>query len=310
MLALGIHHKEEEEEEQSLSLQPISSKARKLLASAPSLSRNSRTASLSNASDRESLDIMVDGASGLPKCYAGKKVSVRVALVNPAVSCFTWWEFATSEALKVNESGNIEWKIDFSFEASSMGAEVIVRVVEEKTDCIVAEARIEAFKILTTTKTSTMTLAVPLGPPVWDVSEIKRNGGVLSDVDVEKQGGKRVEEPRGCCHVQLSYSADQTKGMLGLLGLVATPMPLRLQTGDVMLFNQSTKAAKITKFFTWSKWSHAAVVVKRKSGSLSVLEATGDGVELYDLDTGKRCKVIGLVLLILLISLVEVSSQS
>lgn len=72
--------------------------------------------------------------------------------------------------------------------------------------------------------------------------------------------------------------------MLCRLGHLAEPFPLRLQTGDVLLFSQSTGAARITKIFTWSKWSHAAMVVRRRNGFLSVLEATGDGVNLYDLD--------------------------
>lgn len=125
---------------------------------------------------------------------------------------------------------------------------------------------------------------MPLSSPVWEISHLQRNGGTLSDEDVENQGAKRVDNPRGGVNLHLSYSLDQTKGMLALLGLIATPLPLRLQTGDVLLFNQSTRAAKITKFFTWSKWSHAAMVVRRKSGNLSVIEATGDGVDVYDLD--------------------------
>jgi hypothetical protein len=72
--------------------------------------------------------------------------------------------------------------------------------------------------------------------------------------------------------------------MLCRLGLLAEPCPVRLNTGDVLLFNQTTGAARITKIFTWSKWSHAAMIVRRRNGFLSVLEATGDGVNMYDLD--------------------------
>ncbi len=92
-----------------------------------------------------------------------------------------------------------------------------------------------------------------------------------------------VQEERGQLWIKFNTAPRETLGMLSRMGEVAHPLPVRLHTGDVLLFNQSTAPARLTKLFTWSKWSHAAMIVQvRKTGTLQVLEATGAGVQLYD----------------------------
>ncbi len=233
---------------------------------------------------RASLDLIVERASGLEAAFGGKKLAVRVACINAATSIFTWWEYCSSEAADVAE-GCAEWHADFSYEGSGVGTELVFRVVDSK-EAVVAEARMDTSPVRAGHgQSGTMTVALPLRAPLWEADDVTRGGGVLREDDVLRQGGKRdADELRGCLHVRLAYSSDASTGMLCRLGVLGDPIPLRLQSGDVLLFSQSTGAARITKIFTWSKWSHAAIVIRRRNGFLSVLEATGDGVNLYELD--------------------------
>ena len=233
---------------------------------------------------RSSLDLIVERASGLEAAYAGKRLTVRVACVNAATSIFTWWEYTCSGPADVAE-GVAEWHADFSFEGSGVGTELILRVTDAR-DAVVAEARVDPSEFRNGPAAGGQAaVALPLRPPLWERDDVSRGGGTLREDDVLRQGGKRdAAELRGHLQVRLAHSADAGSGMLCRLGLLADPIPLRLQSGDVLLFSQSTGAARITKIFTWSRWSHAALIVRRRNGFLSVLEATGDGVGLYDLD--------------------------
>jgi hypothetical protein len=97
-------------------------------------------------------------------------------------------------------------------------------------------------------------VALPLRAPLWERDDVCRGGGTLREDDVLRQGGKRdAAELRGHLLVRLAHAPDAGAGMLCRLGLLADPIPLRLQSGDVLLFSQSTGAARITKIFTWSK---------------------------------------------------------
>lgn len=183
--------------------------------------------------------------------WNGKRLSVRVACINAATSVFSWWEFFSAGEAEVS-GGCAEWHADFSYDSSGVGCELVLRLMAG--DEIVAESRVETSK-------ASGAMRLPLRVPDWLDDDVCRNGGQLREEDVLLQGGKRPASlQRGVLHVRVAQANDASEGMLCRLGPLGEPLPLRLQTGDVMLFSQSNSAARITKIFTWSKWSHAAMV--------------------------------------------------
>lgn len=82
-------------------------------------------------------------------------------------------------------------------------------------------------------------------------------------------------------HLTWGYDKD---GMLGKRGIPVMAIPVRMDTGDVILFNSSHLLSYGTKLFTWSQWDHVAVVVRTIKNRLKLLEVTSDGVGYYDLD--------------------------
>jgi uncharacterized protein YycO len=66
--------------------------------------------------------------------------------------------------------------------------------------------------------------------------------------------------------------------MLGVL-------PLRLQAGDVILFNTTFISGNATKLLTWSNWDHMAMVVETPKKKLKLFEAIPDGVNLFSINS-------------------------
>lgn len=239
---------------------------------------------------RASIDVLIERATGLGGELAGKHCCVRVAYVNPSTSLFVWWEYWGSPASRVSATGECEWNSDFSFESGLVGSFLIVRVVEVRTNSVVSEMRMDPMMLLHAASADmqesfSFASAFPLSSPVWEEDDVLRSGGTLLPDDVERQGGKRDASDRGQLWLRFGWARREDAGMLCRLGRVAHPVALRCNTGDVLLFNQSTTPARLTKLFTWSKWSHAAVVVRMADDSLHVLEATGAGVALYTFES-------------------------
>ena len=207
--------------------------------------------------ERGALDVVVERASGLAESLAGKRLEVRVSFLNEATSSFNWWEYSPSEASAPVGGGEAEWHADYSFETSGVGAELIIRIVEARSELVLGEARLTPLTLSAWPPGGAG--SVPLVRPRFGENETVRAGGMLLDTDMGT-----VQEPwtagpvRGQLHLRLG-----TQGMLRGLGHLADPIPLRLQTGDVLLFAQSTGAARVTRLFTRSRWSHCAVIVRR-----------------------------------------------
>ncbi|MDP2436615.1 MAG: hypothetical protein Q8P67_12775 [archaeon] len=73
-------------------------------------------------------------------------------------------------------------------------------------------------------------------------------------------------------------------GMLRHHGTVCGSLPMRLKTGDVLLFSSRHLASYTTKLFTRSRWDHVGLVVERR-GQLLLFEAVQAGVRLHDLNS-------------------------
>ncbi len=69
----------------------------------------------------------------------------------------------------------------------------------------------------------------------------------------------------------------------GSRGVPTQVLPLRLDTGDIILFHNSHLASQATKMFTMSQWDHIAIVIRWKDNGLKLFEATGNGVGLFNL---------------------------
>jgi len=77
----------------------------------------------------------------------------------------------------------------------------------------------------------------------------------------------------------------EKNALLAHRGISSTAIPLRLDTGDIILCNTSDLRSYGTKIFTRSQWDHMAIVVRWWNNELRLLEATSDeGVEAYNLD--------------------------
>jgi len=65
-------------------------------------------------------------------------------------------------------------------------------------------------------------------------------------------------------------------------------VPIRVDAGDIVLFSSSHLLSYGAKLFTFSEWDHVGIVIRWFNQSLRILEATGEGVGLYDLDARMR----------------------
>ena len=84
--------------------------------------------------------------------------------------------------------------------------------------------------------------------------------------------------------LQKSFAFDKY-AMLSERGTPAIALPLRFDTGDIILFNNSHVLSYGTKFFTRSQWDHVAIVIRWYNGELRLLESTSDvGVAVYKFD--------------------------
>jgi hypothetical protein len=72
--------------------------------------------------------------------------------------------------------------------------------------------------------------------------------------------------------------------MLFHRGLPEKSIPLRLDTGDIILMNIAKTTSRFIKLFTWCQWDHVGIVIRWKNNRLRLLEATAEGVTLYNLN--------------------------
>lgn len=66
-------------------------------------------------------------------------------------------------------------------------------------------------------------------------------------------------------------------------GVPTGVLPLRVDTGDIVLFHNAHFASQATKVFTRSQWDHVGVIVRWRDNELKLLEVTSQGVGLYKL---------------------------
>eukprot|EP01103_Thecamoeba_quadrilineata_P019121 TRINITY_DN7614_c0_g1_i1.p1 TRINITY_DN7614_c0_g1~~TRINITY_DN7614_c0_g1_i1.p1 ORF type:complete len:510 (+),score=63.96 TRINITY_DN7614_c0_g1_i1:40-1569(+) len=90
---------------------------------------------------------------------------------------------------------------------------------------------------------------------------------------------------KGSLHVILHKTrAYSPTALLSQRGIPNPYLPVRLDTGDIILFNNTHALSYGTKLFTWSQWDHVAMVVRNQKNRLKLLEATADGVCYFSFD--------------------------
>lgn len=103
-----------------------------------------------------------------------------------------------------------------------------------------------------------------------------------------QRNGQRSTEDAPCTvtiKVQKSPRSFDKSALLQDRGIASTSIPMRLDTGDIVLFDNSHILAYGTKFFTMSHWDHVAMVVRWWNNEIRLLEATLEGgVEMYNFD--------------------------
>lgn len=88
----------------------------------------------------------------------------------------------------------------------------------------------------------------------------------------------------GSVHLVIQKSKKPHLGMLSMHGPPVSPLPLRMEVGDIILFDSSRLLMQGTKLATRSPWDHAALVVKKRNKpGLRLFEATMDGVQVFNL---------------------------
>jgi hypothetical protein len=87
----------------------------------------------------------------------------------------------------------------------------------------------------------------------------------------------RAGQTRAFCLVRLSASSP-LRGMLGALGPPLVGVPLRLEWGDIVLFNLKSLSAQVVSAATASSWDHCGIVYE-EDGKYFLLEAVSNGVQ-------------------------------
>ena len=95
----------------------------------------------------------------------------------------------------------------------------------------------------------------------------------------------RDKEGRVRCFVQMRLSVSSPlRGLLGPLGLpLAEGVPVRLNWGDVVLFNLKSLSGQLVSAATASSWDHVGIVYEQ-DGKLFLLEAVAGGVQALELN--------------------------
>ena len=73
--------------------------------------------------------------------------------------------------------------------------------------------------------------------------------------------------------------------MLKNLGVPCETLPIRADTGDIVLFHSKHISSYGTKLFTLSQWDHVGFVIRWTNSNLKLFEATSLGVGLYKLSS-------------------------
>ncbi len=87
----------------------------------------------------------------------------------------------------------------------------------------------------------------------------------------------RAGQTRAFCHLRLS-AGSPLRGMLGALGPPLVGVPLRLEWGDLVLFNLKSLSAQVVSAATASSWDHCGIVYE-EDGKYFLLEAVSNGVQ-------------------------------
>lgn len=98
-----------------------------------------------------------------------------------------------------------------------------------------------------------------------------------------KLGGNGKQKVAGFVHITADLTSESAKySLLSSYGSLCSPLPFRLDYGDILLFNSRNIASNLISAVTMSSWDHAGVVVLIGS-SWKLLESTGSGVYAYNL---------------------------
>ena len=116
---------------------------------------------------------------------------------------------------------------------------------------------------------------------VIDVSQYP-DGKIVQEWFSMRSAGRRPQEIRVRLSLQHTTSYN-FEGLNGPRGVPTKVLPLRLDTGDLILFHNSHFASQATKMFTMSQWDHIGIVLRWSNNELKLFEATGNGVGLYKL---------------------------
>lgn len=95
--------------------------------------------------------------------------------------------------------------------------------------------------------------------------------------------GARRSEARVRLKIHKTTCFDTKNAMNGKRGIPTGVLPLRLDTGDLILFHNKHLASQATKVFTMSQWDHIGIVLRWADNELKLFEATSNGVGLYKL---------------------------
>ena len=83
--------------------------------------------------------------------------------------------------------------------------------------------------------------------------------------------------------IQKTWLFETETSLNGSKGIPTQVIPIRVDTGDIILFHNSHFASQATKVFTRSQWDHVGMVLRWGNNELKLFEATADGVGLFKL---------------------------
>ena len=95
-----------------------------------------------------------------------------------------------------------------------------------------------------------------------------------------KKKGSEVAKVRLRLQQTTAFNFESLNGERGAPTRV---LPLRMDTGDIILFHNKHLASQATKMFTMSQWDHIGVVLRWADNGLKLFEATSNGVGLFNL---------------------------
>lgn len=98
---------------------------------------------------------------------------------------------------------------------------------------------------------------------------------------------RRSAKVVGLFHLRLHKTSSKRSGVLASIvgnGLPSSLVPLRVDSGDIVLWQNQNLTSLGTALVTNSAWNHVGMVVRWPDNKYQILQATGEGVTLSDMD--------------------------